>query len=227
MTAMLTQNTKMRKTAKATGVAVYNFGIPAFRSNTGLITCPNAQKCVAGCYARSGTYRFKNSVNAYEKRLELTLSNDFADIMSAAVTLERLKAVRNEQRLFIRIHDSGDFYSEQYLAKWVDVMQRNPSVQFYAYTKQVSMFKKFKALGLLPDNFKVIFSLGGREDALIDREHDRHARVFDTIESLNASGYVNGTDDDMVAASGASNLIGLVYHGVKNYTNTTWGAVNV
>lgn len=226
MTAMLTQNAKMRKTAKATGVAVFNFGIPAFKSVTGLMTCPNAKNCVAGCYARSGTYRFKNSVNAYEKRLELTLSSEFADIMTASVTLERLKAERNGQRLYIRIHDSGDFYSEEYLMKWIDVMKRNPSVQFYAYTKQVSMIKKFRAIGFLPDNFTVIFSLGGREDGLINRDTDRHARVFDSIESLQLDGYVNGTDDDMVAASGLSNLIGLVYHGAKNYVNTAWGKVS-
>jgi hypothetical protein len=50
--------------------------------------------------------------------------------------------------------------------------------------------------------------------------------VFESIEALESQGYIDGTDDDMVAAIGASPKVGLVYHGAKNYSNTTWDKVS-
>lgn len=226
MTQILTQNTKMRKTAAKTGVSLFNFGIPAFKSNTGLITCPSAKYCVAGCYAKTGTYRFKNSVNAYEARLKLTLSNEFHAVMDREIKKKAALAARKKQKLFIRIHDSGDFYSEAYAMTWFNIMKDNPNVSFYAYTKRVNMFKRLKLFNemIIPDNFTLIFSLGGKEDNAITLT-DRHARVFESLKALKNAGYVNGTDDDMVSAKGKNNKIGLVYHGVKNYDNTTWRKV--
>lgn len=212
----------MKKTMQKTGTVIFNFGIPAFRSDTGLITCPNAKNCVAGCYARSGTYRFSVAVKAYEKRLAVTLSDNFVQVMSSAIQLKKIEA--GKKSLFIRIHDSGDFYNEVYLKKWIDIINNNPSVQFYAYTKQVAMFKKFKALGLIPDNFTTIFSLGGKQDHLIDVNTDRHAKVYSSSRKLD-KGYINATNNDLFAISKTTHKVGLVYHGVKKYNNTNWSKV--
>lgn len=217
----LKQNGKMIKTMKETGKAVFNFGIPAFRSASGLMTCPNASNCVNGCYARSGTYRFKNTLNAYETRLTATQADNFVDLMNAEIKYY----ARVYNNLFIRIHDSGDFYSQEYAFKWFEIMRQNPAVKFYAYTKMISMFTDFKLLGIIPENFTVIYSFGGKEDYLIDRSTDRHAYVFSSSNELDAMGYANGTDNDMIAAEGKSNKIGLVYHGVKNYENTNWAMI--
>lgn len=218
----LKQNGKMKLTEKLTGVAVYNFGIPAFRSVTGLTTCPNAKDCISGCYAKSGSYLYPNTKNAYEQRLEFTQTDSFVPLMSAEIHYLSMK----KPNLTIRIHDSGDFYSEEYALKWFQIMRFNPSVKFYAYTKMVGMMKRLRLFGL-PENFTLIFSYGGKEDHLINPAVDRHARVFEDEVSLKAAGYADGSDDDMVAARGDSNLIGLVYHGAKNYENTRWGMVAV
>jgi hypothetical protein len=101
--------------------------------------------------------------------------------------------------------------------------ENDSRVSFYAYTKQVALFQSEKAR--LPSNFRAIFSFGGKQDKLIQIDTDFHARVFETVDALESAGYQNGTDDDMVAANGVSNKIGLVYHGTKNYTNTRWDKV--
>lgn len=217
---LLTQNSKMKITSKLTSVSLFNFGIPAFKSETGLTTCPNASRCAVGCYARTGTYRFKKSIKAYEERLAATLRDDFALVMAAAI---KQKLKRNK-KVMIRIHDSGDFYNESYLMTWCKIMDGLPEVKFYAYTKQVSLMKKFKALCLLPENFTIIYSYGGKEDALINTWGDRHSLVFETNEQLKAAGYVNTTENDMNAL-GKNKRIGLVYHGVKSYKNTSWDKV--
>jgi len=218
---LLTQNAKMKATSKVTGVSLFNFGIPALKSVTGLMTCPNASACALGCYARSGTYRFKNSVNAYEKRLAETLKDSFVDIMTAEISIKFWQCAP-DQKLFIRIHDSGDFYNEAYALKWFKIINALPNVNFYAYTKMVNMFKRFKLLNMIPDNLTIIYSFGGKEDSTIDKANDRHAFVFENAKALAKAKYKDGTKDDMVAAKGKSNKIGLVYHGVRSFENTNW-----
>lgn len=210
---LLTQNTKMRKSKDK---RTFNFGIPAFQSASGFKTCPNAAACAKGCYARSGAYRFSNVAKAFEERLAFTQKPVKAFVKGMSAEIKRVRAER------VRIHDSGDFYSQEYLYKWVRVMQENPNVQFYAYTKQVSLFKA--NLIRLPENFTLIFSYGGKQDKLIDQSKDRHSRVFETLEELEAAGYANAMDDDAVAL-GSNPKIGLVYHGSKNFQNTDWSKV--
>jgi len=35
----------------------------------------------------------------------------------------------------MRIHVSGDFYSNPYIHKWIEVIERSRSIQFFAYTR--------------------------------------------------------------------------------------------
>ena len=53
---LLTQNGKMKKTSKEMGVRLYNFGITAYKSASGKLTCPWAGDCVKYCYAQKGAY---------------------------------------------------------------------------------------------------------------------------------------------------------------------------
>jgi len=207
---LLTRNSKIKKSKKRT----FNFGIPAFKSASGMFTCPNAGACAKGCYALAGAYRFSNVAKTFEARLAVTLSNDFVNAM--------LKEIDNCRAERIRIHDSGDFYSEEYLDKWVSIMQARPNVEFYAYTKMVSMFKR-RAKDL-PKNFKLVFSFGGTEDKLIDVSKDRHSLVFESETDLKRAGYADASNQDDIAI-GKNPKIGLVYHGTKNIENTDWSKV--
>lgn len=196
---MLAQNLKIKKSKIRTA----NFGIPAFRSKSGLATCPNAGKCAASCYARRGFYNFSNVSEAYERRLAFTRSHDFVSVMAFEIERKKLRAMR--------WNDSGDFYSLAYLRKAFRVMRRTPDVRHYAYSKQVELIKSVKTEW--PENFTVIFSLGGKQDSLINLKIDRHAKVFNDRRELILSGYVDASTDDSVAWRSKSNRIGLAYHG--------------
>lgn len=217
---LLTQNAKMQKSS-TNEFTVVNWTIPAFQSKTGLRTCPNAGLCAIGCYARQGAYRFGNVASVHEKKLELTQSDNFVQEM--LIEINKWLKKRSVKHLKVRIHDAGDFYNVDYLNKWINIMtyfENNSKVSFYAYTKQVKMFQDESSR--LPKNFRVIFSYGGKQDELIQIETDFHSRVFETIDELLANGYVDASQDDMIAAIGNCNKIGLVYHGGKNYANTKW-----
>ena len=65
---ILTQNSKLKTTSKHYNVKVLNFGIPAYKTQSGKVTCPFADKCVSFCYAKKGAYIWKNVKPAFEKR---------------------------------------------------------------------------------------------------------------------------------------------------------------
>lgn len=193
---LLTSNSKLKKDK------IWNFDLPAYKSSTGLITCPNASTCIANCYARQGTYQFSNVKAKHEANLQATLKDSFVADMIAEIT-KLGKKVRA-----IRIHSAGDFYSREYADKWLEIINALPTVQFYAYTKSWDWFN----LDNLPTNFKVIQSEGGK--LTIDTKYP-HARVFDDEDSIPAD-YNNASVSDVVAIENTN--IALTYHGTKKAT---------
>jgi hypothetical protein len=159
---------------------------------------------------------FGNVKPAYEFRLEATRSPAFEALIKAEVVKKRIERVR--------IHDSGDFYSEGYLYRWIRIAAAMPDVEFYAYTKMVTMVRYAMQQPSWPSNFTIIFSQGGTEDKLIDVKTERHSRVFETLKELKAAGYADASNDDAVAV-GLNKRIGLIYHGTKNIENTDWRKV--
>lgn len=208
----LSKNAKMKRSQNTTFKKIFNWTIPALITRDGFKTCPMAGNCATGCYAKMGAYIWPKVYEKHESNLKLTFSDEFINVMD--IEIKKTKAD------LIRIHDAGDFYSLDYLKKWIAIIELNPSVKFYAYTKMIELIKSVK----LPDNLVIIFSLGGKQDFLIDQSIDRHSKVFDSIESLRHAGYTDASHDDTLAL-GENNKIGLIYHGNKNFNKTTWSKV--
>jgi hypothetical protein len=86
----------------------------------------------------------------------------------------------------VRVHESGDFYNQEYLDKWFVVAQGYPDLTFYAYTKsfQLDFSKK-------PDNFVLIGSFdetsSERARGLYQDKKNHFSNTF-TIVSKNAGG---------------------------------------
>lgn len=199
---LLTQNSKLKKTSKALNLRVFNFGIPAYKSASGKLTCPMADECVKFCYAKKGAYVWSNVQPAFEKRYQLSKTLEFIDAMNAEIKKKRPD--------YVRVHDSGDYYSRSYLAKWITIAKANPDVRFYSYTNMVDMMHKAE----LPSNYDIIFSDSGKQKHLIDKSVDRHTQIFDTKDSLYEAGYVDASDTDLYATKwfNDTNKVGLVFH---------------
>jgi hypothetical protein len=117
-----------------------------------------------------------------------------------------IEEIKKKKASHIRIHDSGDFYSREYLHKWFKVMDSLPNVKFYAYTKALPLFEG----ETLPANFTLIKSIGGKRDDLI-KSDDRHAKIFKSEADLLAAGYSNASENDLVAI-GNNYKVGLLAH---------------
>jgi hypothetical protein len=175
-----------------------SFGLEALK------TCPSAKSCVIGCFALGGNYLFKTVKDAQERRLQASKQDNFVDVMCQELIKLRVGAVR--------VHDSGDYYEESYLDKWIEIAKKNPSIIFYSYTKSIDFFKSdvntWKKI--LPSNMVITFSYGGKHDNLINRKTDKHALVFQSLEQLLEHGYENTSDYDDNAYKADVKLVGLI-----------------
>jgi len=201
MKSILTQNAKLKKTSKTMGVRVFNFGIPAYKTSEGKITCPFAGVCVKYCYAQKGAYRWGNVKPVFEQRYKLTKQDNFVEVMTQEIRAKRCD--------FVRVHDSGDYYSREYLRKWLQIAKNCPNTKFYSYTNSVRLIKEVE----LPHNYDIIFSDGGKQIDLIE-ENDRHSKVFDSADDLIKAGYIDASSNDLMATKwfNESNKVGLIYH---------------
>ena len=200
---LLTQNSKIKKTSKHFGIKLMNFGIPAYKSASGKLTCPMADECVKFCYAKKGAYVWSNVKPAFEKRYELSKTDKFIESMN--------DEIRRKKPDFVRVHDSGDYYSRAYLNKWIQIAKDNPDVKFYSYTNMVKLIKEVQ----LPDNYDIIYSDSGKQKHLIDEKKDRHTRIFSSSSDLRNAGYIDSSKYDLRATkwySSYNHKVGLVFH---------------
>jgi hypothetical protein len=216
-----TANTKLKKAAAKHGSAVIaSFTLPA------IISCPMRGKCAAGCYATAGAFCWPVPKKKHQFNMETSRLPEFTRLMNAEVMALLLKAEKQGKRLFVRVHDSGDYYSEEYLNKWLTIARLNPNVTFYSYTKSVSFVRHAQHLlgDAFPSNFVFTFSEGGREDALVQPEYDKHTKMFNSEEELFAAGYSNASANDLIAAAPGPNWlkVGLVFHGSAR-ARKAWG----
>jgi len=213
---LLSQNSELRPEG------IYNWTLPAFaiKLNNGenFNVCPNAGACASFCYARNGTYLFKNVRGRHIQNLEYILEEPKRWFTHMFNEVNQPKMANK----YIRIHDSGDFFSEEYLKMWLLIAGLTPQVTFYCYTKEVSMFKKVVEPEC-PKNFRYLYSMGGKEDHLIDKEKDRHADVFPDDAAILDAGYGNQDASDLLAITLPTNKIGIPANNIKHFNKKMAG----
>lgn len=102
------------------------------------------KKCKKYCYAN------------YMKRLYPAWQNKMMYNYRAAKRKGFIKQICHELKeasVYIRIHVSGDFFSQHYLDMWKHIAMRNPRQIFYCYTKAISLDYSDR-----PSNFIVFLS---------------------------------------------------------------------
>jgi len=199
-------NSKLVKTS-GESLKIVGYGISADTDMNGVNSCPGASACRGVCYAKQGTYLFKNVREARLFNLQASFQANFRDMLISDLT--EISRKYN----CVRIHDSGDFHTQSYLDAWKLAADRFASCTFYAYTKSLHLDLHSN----LPANFKLVQSLGGKYDDRVNLSMP-HSRIFSDHDARIAAGYVDGNVDDLPAINGEVK-IGLVYHGVKKLTD--------
>lgn len=160
-------------------------------------TCPSAGICAQACYARAGAYMFPAVKAAHVRNLQFVID----DLRGWEAAMTRELTARRFDGAYVRIHDSGDFFSDAYTIAWLRIIASAPRITFYAYTKEITRYRRLIA-PRAPANSRWILSYGGRQDDRIDPLHDRVADVFPDEQSISASGFHSQARSDLLAAFG-------------------------
>jgi len=168
------------------------FSLPAGHSCPAALLCfskadkvsgkiTDGKQCQFRCYAASAENLFRNVRTSRWFNFELLRACKSKSEMALLI----MRSLPRKGIKLVRIHSSGDFFSQTYFDAWLDVAQQNPFVIFYAYTKALPFW--VARLRGIPSNFKLVASRGGRYDNLIDEHGLRNALVvFSEAEARKA-----------------------------------------
>ena len=176
----------IKNTKYYTGV-VYEWNLP-----TG-VTCPFALECrvsvdrVTGKFSIAhGAFKcYAASAERFPGVREHRWSNYEAAKMAA---LPELPADAKH----VRIHMSGDFYSQHYFDLWLDYARKRPDVKFWAFTKSINYW--VNRLGDIPSNLILTASYGGKHDELIEQYNLKYTKVVKSVEEANGMPIDNNDD---------------------------------
>jgi len=120
------------------------FDLPAIE------TCLNCSDCKAKCYAMKAQ-RLYHDVRIYRKT-NLELFKIDKELLKELIVSQ----IQNSKVGSVRLHSSGDFFSQDYIDFWCDIIGMFKDIKFYAYTKVKDLFDFSIIEGL--NNFNLIDS---------------------------------------------------------------------
>ena len=139
-------------------------------------TCIGSGICRNFCYENKVAKRWIHVNNSREKNYRESRERDFISIMTKKISKSLIP--------LFRIHESGDFYSQEYLNKWIEIAKNCKDTLFIAYTKSFTLdFDK------IPKNMKIIQSYGSRFDNKINTRRNT-ARVITDSKELKKNEYL-------------------------------------
>lgn len=154
---------------------IFTFSLPAGK------TCPGADKCKSMCVKTSEGYRIKDGPNcsvrcfaAIDEVLKPTVRLAREHNLNLLKGLTRDEMVELIEASLPKVHwkylmrtgVSGDFFTQDEFDAWLTVAQRHPETVFYGYTKSLPFW--VARLDVMPDNFRLVASRGGKYDAMIE-----------------------------------------------------------
>ena len=106
------------------GVLVHHWSIPSGLRDI----CVGASSlCLMLCYAMRQHYHRQTVKDALARNYQESLRKDFVSVVCGWL--------RSLFARVVRVHASGEFYSKEYVEKWIEIAKRNRRIEFYAYTR--------------------------------------------------------------------------------------------
>jgi hypothetical protein len=196
---------------------ILTFSLPAGHS------CPFARSCLSKSDRRDGTIRdgrhtefrcYAASMEARHGSVRRSRWHNYEVLLACRSKEEMTRVIIDSLTPFagyVRVHDSGDFFSQDYFGAWMDVARRRERTLFYAYTKALPYWVRCK--DEVPENFMLTASYGGQHDHLIEEHSLRYARVVYSEEEAADLGLELDHDDSHAMRPGPS--FALLLHGTQ------------
>lgn len=129
-------------------VKAWLFSLPPVKS------CLNSGSCEKDCYALKAYKQYPSAAALWDFNFHL-VKNNLKELYNR-LDKQLAKIAKSKMRV-VRIHQSGDFYSAEYVAVWEQLAAKYPMISFYGYTKvdNILDLAKFESL----DNVAIVKSL--------------------------------------------------------------------
>jgi hypothetical protein len=151
---------------------IYIFSLPAGKSCPGAVSCKtsvivddyykraNLRKMSGNeftCFAANNEALYPGKL--YKAMINFKIIKEYCKTVNdKTLALNTMVTGFNDYSI-VRVHDSGDFFSTDYMLAWLNVAEMNPNKLFYAYTTSVTFLNKIiKTKGFIPYNFIFIES---------------------------------------------------------------------
>lgn len=200
------------------GKKVYSFDILSGHS------CPFANECLSKVVETSEGFRIQDGPNTefrcFSASQEVIFTNvrklrssNFSELKG--LTSEEMAAKLSEampKNLGVcRIHVAGDFFNQSYFDAWLSIALNNPDKLFYAYTKSLPYW--VNRIGIIPENFVLTASLGGRKDDMIKTYDLRSVKVV--FHPSETTLEIDHTDEHAANPDTRDQDFALLLHGVN------------
>jgi len=183
-------------------------------------TCPGAKDCLAFADRKTGkiTNGQHQKYRCYSATMErypavravgwhnfdlLRKFNHYEDSKRDVLIANLILLSLPDKAKFIRIHTSGDFFSQSYFDAWMIVARSRPDITFWAFTKSVHFWTMSKWTA--PSNYTLQASLGGEYDNLAHIRPFKTARVVESLDEAKKLG-LPVDDNDRLAMTGTASF---------------------
>jgi hypothetical protein len=181
----------------------------AVMNEAGKFKIVDGKNCQFRCYAATEEVRNPSVRNARQHNFNLLKGLNIDEMVDLIVF--SLKATGTDELPVVRVHESGDFFNQDYFDAWMKVATLYPEIQFYAYTKSLPYW--IARLNEIPANFALNASKGGRYDNLIEEYNLKFAEVVLSEEEAKVKGLeIDKTDKK---AYNQAFPFALLIHGVQ------------
>jgi len=141
------------------------FGLPAGKA----FSCPGATSvCESVCYAGKLEKIYKGVKDVLMHNWNLLKNADqetMVQLLAAMIDEFRADCVKRNAKMLFRIHWDGDFFNDTYAYAWKTVINQNPDIQFWVYTRVKSAALILKGI----ENLSLYYST---DDENKDIAHD-------------------------------------------------------
>lgn len=157
-----------------------------------ITTCPfSTDHCKKACYARKAERVYPNVIKSREKNYNDSLKDDFVARMIATILYYRQSKAFKNKLIIVRIHESGDFYSEKYALAWVEIInyfRDDSTIKFMCYTKSLPYFENVDISSM--KNFSFIASVwDDTKEEMKELIKKNDYRVYTAVASFENTNY--------------------------------------
>lgn len=164
------------------------------------------------CFSASAESFYPATRAARWRNFELAQAALRKGIFNAVEVFSASVAKLPRKTSHVRLHIAGDFFSQDYFDAWRCTAAKFPALIFYAYTKSIPFW--VARWDDMPDNFRLVASMGGKHDDLIRAFNLKAAHVV--FNEAQAREYHFEIDhDDSHAWSLSQESFALLLHGAQ------------